>query len=313
MDGINGAVSTRPIDICASNFDIRTTGALPSRVALIGFKIDNYARVQTAFRYPQKRSAMLHNVLIIASSSEAQQALSDKICLDYQVFTANECINPTVVLKKHLIQLVICIAGDKPETSFSLCRQLKSNNYSAHIPVILITKQENLQVRIKSLEAGADVHIGGAVFREYLDAQMRNLIANRVKVRQHFVKGLPPDDTLLDSNAKEEIIRQLSHCFYGLEPHSDLSVDQLARLMHMSRPTLYRKMKHITDLTPNELINEARLRKAAELLAEGEYRVGEVARLVGYGTPSSFGKSFLKQFKVTPATYQRLKKIMDAA
>lgn len=256
---------------------------------------------------------MRHNVLIIAPSREAQLALSDKVSVDYQIFAFNEWDNSMDVLKRHPIQLVICIAGDKPESGYSLCRQLKSNNLSAHIPAILITKQENLQVHIKSLQAGADVHIGGTVFREYLDAHMRNLIANRVKVRQHFVKRAPATDTILDLSGKDQIIRQLSHCLFDLELHTDLGVDQLARLMHMSRPTLYRKMKHITNLTPNELINEARLRKAAELLAEGEYRVWEVARMVGYGTPSSFGKSFLKQFKVTPATYQRMKKIMDAA
>jgi AraC-like DNA-binding protein len=209
--------------------------------------------------------------------------------------------------------LVICLTGDKPASGFLLCRQLKSNGISAHIPVILITAEENLQVRIKSLEAGADVHIGGPVFREYLDVQMRNLITNRVKVRQHFTKGAIVDESQADLTGKEEIIKKLSSCLSALKPDTEPGVDQLARLMHMSLPTLYRKMKHITHLTPNELINEARLRKAADLLTEGRYRVSEVARMVGYGSPSSFGKSFLKQFKVTPATYQRMKKIMDAA
>jgi len=256
---------------------------------------------------------MCHNVLIIAPSRESQQALSNKLSIDYQVFAANDFTNSIVVLKKQPIQLIICLAGDKHASGFFLCRQLKSNSISAHIPVILITARENLQIRIKSLEAGADVHMGGTLFREYLDAQMRNLIANRVKVRQHFVKGTVADDNQPDLTGKDQIIKKLSSCLFGLRPNNNPGVDQLAQMMHMSRPTLYRKMKHITNLTPNELINEARLRKAAELLADGGYRVSEVARMVGYGSPSSFGKSFLKQFKVTPATYQRMKKIMDAA
>jgi AraC-like DNA-binding protein len=112
---------------------------------------------------------------------------------------------------------------------------------------------------------------------------------------------------------KEQLIQKLNDCLFGPVPEKDLNVDLLAKRLHMSRPTLYRKMKGITDLTPNELINEARLIKAAELLAAGEHRAFEVARMVGYTSQSSFGKSFLKQFKVTPATYQRIKKMMDAA
>ncbi|AXY74630.1 AraC family transcriptional regulator [Paraflavitalea soli] len=112
---------------------------------------------------------------------------------------------------------------------------------------------------------------------------------------------------------KEYIIQKLNECLYEHVQDKGLNVELLARLMYMSRPTLYRKMKSVTNLTPNELINEARLKKAAALLATGDYRVFEVARMVGYTSQSSFGKLFLKQFKVTPATYQRMKKMMDAA
>ncbi|AXY74115.1 AraC family transcriptional regulator [Paraflavitalea soli] len=256
---------------------------------------------------------MCHNVLIIAPSREVQKVLSDKISVAYQLFTAIDHPAILTVLKEHPIDLVICLAVDRPATGYFCCRQLKSDNISAHIPFILITREESLQIHIKALEAGADVHIGGPVFRECLDAHMRNLITNRGKIRQHFQKRAAGEDQVPEQDGKGQIMRQLTSCVLSLQSPEGISVDQLARMMHMSRPTLYRKIKDITHLTPNELINEARLRKAAELLAEGEYKVLEVARMVGYGSPSSFGKSFLKQFKVTPATYQRMKKIMDAA
>ena len=126
---------------------------------------------------------------------------------------------------------------------------------------------------------------------------------------------MPGNTTNNTSNAheKEHILKKLNDCLSGHLRNRDLNVDQLARLMHMSRPTLYRKIKVITHLTPSELISEAKLKQAAELLAAGEYRAFEVARMVGYTSQSSFGKSFLKQFKVTPATYQRMKKMMGAA
>lgn len=111
---------------------------------------------------------------------------------------------------------------------------------------------------------------------------------------------------------KEYIVKMINECLLADERSHHLCVDWLARFLHMSRPTLYRKVKSITGLTPNELISEARLNRAAALLAGGIHRSCEVAKMVGYTSQSSFGKSFLKQFKVTPAQYQRMKRVMEA-
>jgi len=87
----------------------------------------------------------------------------------------------------------------------------------------------------------------------------------------------------------------------------ELDVDQLAKIMNMSRPTLYRKIKAISDLTPNELIHVSRLKKAAELLATTDFKVYEVADMVGYNSQNNFGRSFLKQFGMPPTEYQKAK------
>ena len=108
-----------------------------------------------------------------------------------------------------------------------------------------------------------------------------------------------------DDREKVQILNQLQECLFHHACDKDLSADRLAKLMYMSRPTLFRKVKRLTGLTPNELIVEIRLKRAAALLAAGEYRVLEVARMVGYISQSGFGKSFLKQYKITPAAYQR--------
>mgnify|MGYP001547103236 FL=1 len=87
----------------------------------------------------------------------------------------------------------------------------------------------------------------------------------------------------------------------------ELDVEKLAKHLNMSRPTLYRKIKVISDLTPNELIHISRLKKAAELLAEGNYKIYEVADMVGYGSQTNFGRNFYKQFGMTATEYAALK------
>lgn len=83
----------------------------------------------------------------------------------------------------------------------------------------------------------------------------------------------------------------------------DFDVDDLAKELNMSRPTLYRKIKKIYNLPPNELINITRLKKAAELLAKGKYRIYKISDVVGFGSQTHFGRSFLKQFGVSPSDF----------
>jgi two-component system cell cycle response regulator len=84
-------------------------------------------------------------------------------------------------------------------------------------------------------------------------------------------------------------------------------VEQLAKYLNMSRPTLYRKIKVISDLTPNELINISRLKKAAELVVNSKFKISEIATMVGYSSQTNFGRNFLKQFGLTPTQYMELK------
>ena len=90
----------------------------------------------------------------------------------------------------------------------------------------------------------------------------------------------------------------------------NLDVDKLANIIAvMSKPTLYRKIKSISNLTANELINLTRLKKAAELLAHTDYKIYEVALIVGYNSQTNFGRNFLKQFGMTPSEYMASKNL----
>ena len=117
---------------------------------------------------------------------------------------------------------------------------------------------------------------------------------------------LPGNDTFPPGH--KAFIAKLNALIGANLAKTDLNVDVLARLMYMSRPTFYRKVKCVSDFTPNELINTARLTKAASLLAWGDHKISEVASMVGFHSQSNFGKAFIKQFKVTPTRYQRLRK-----
>ena len=105
------------------------------------------------------------------------------------------------------------------------------------------------------------------------------------------------------SKADKDFLGRLNKAIYDNITDMDLDVDQLSNMMNMSRPTLYRKIKGISDLSPNELINLTRLKKGAELLAEGDYKINEVANMIGYSLPTNFSRDFQRQFGVSPSHY----------
>lgn len=251
---------------------------------------------------------MRNNVLLIAGTEPPCHVLLRNLHVAHNLFIACTFEDIFKVLEKTAIQLIICGVQEPAVNGWQLCTQLKTAARYAHIPVILLAGDDSLEVKIKALEAGADACLHPALPWKYLDAQINNLIINRMKVTQHVGASFPPQNSFPDTENDSALIKKLNNCI-GNHLHDPLlNVQLLARLMNMSRPTLYRKIKTITTFTPNELINEARLNKAAELLGIGCYKVFEIAGMVGFQSQSSFGKAFLKYYKVTPAAWKRIKK-----
>ena len=117
--------------------------------------------------------------------------------------------------------------------------------------------------------------------------------------------------SIAHTKTDERFINKLEKLIYDNLSDQNLNVDSLADIMNMSRSTLYRKIKDLSNLSPNELINIARLKKAAELLQSGEYKIYEISEIVGYKSQTSFGRNFQKQFKMTPSEYMNGKQPIE--
>ena len=185
-----------------------------------------------------------------------------------------------------------------------LCKKMKTDFQYCHIPILLLTAKNSASSRIEGLEVGADAYIEKPFSFDHLLAQMTNLLSNRNIIKDYFARSpLSHIKGIAYSKADKDFLEKLNRIIYENITDSDLDVDQLSCMMNMSRPTLYRKIKGLSDLTPNELINLSRLKKAAELLAEGNYKINEVANMVGYSMPTNFSRDFQKQFGMSPSNY----------
>ena len=243
-------------------------------------------------------------VLIVEDNEEMLDFIAEDLAEKYQVVKALNGEEALKILSDQSIQLIISDVMMPVMDGFELCKAIKTNFEFSHIPVILLTAKNTLQSKIEGLELGADAYIEKPFSPEYLHVQVANLIANRDKLKDYFAKSpLVHIKSIAHSKSDEQFLERLNEVILDNLEEDELDVEKLARLMNMSRPTLYRKIKSISNLSINDLINLSRLKRAAELLAEGSYKIYEVAAIVGFKSQTNFGRSFLKQFGMSPSSY----------
>lgn len=248
-------------------------------------------------------------ILLVDDNEEILDFISGDLSEKYTVLLAlngQEAIN---ILKEESVQLVITDVMMPVMDGFELCRIIKSNFEYSHIPVIMLTAKNTLQSKIQGIELGADAYIEKPFSPEYLHVQIASLLLNRNKIKEYFASSpMAHIKTIAYSKADEDFLKKLNHIIHTNIDDPELNVDQLALIMNMSRATLYRKIKEISNLSPNELINVARLKIAAQLMADQEYKIYEVSEKVGFNSYRQFGRNFFKQFGLFPSEYMIAKR-----
>jgi DNA-binding response OmpR family regulator/nitrogen-specific signal transduction histidine kinase len=247
-------------------------------------------------------------VLVVEDNEEMKDFIAREINATYNVVTARDGEEAMILLKKHSIQLIVSDIMMPVMDGLTMLRQVKTDLEYSHIPVILLTARNTVQSRLEGLESGADAYIEKPFTVDILLAQISNLLHNRNTMRNHFFNSpianlksmaYTKADELFLEDLNEIITRNISN------PHLD--VEMIAGNMNVSRPTLYRKIKAISDLSPNELIRISRLKKAAELIVQNKLSLSEISEKVGFSSQSYFSRSFSKQFEISPSEYARQK------
>ena len=247
---------------------------------------------------------MLPLILLVDDEELILSVLEVTLEGHYAILKARNGKEALTALDNETVHLVICDVMMPEMDGFELCRQIKSKIEYAQIPVILLTAKNALEAKVIGLEMGADAYIEKPFSEDHLLAQIASLLYNRNKIREFFTTSpLAFIHTAGQNKDEEQFLKQLGQTIADNLEDPALDVEKLAGLMMMSRITLYRKVKGLSDCSPAELITISRLKKAAELLAEGENRIYEIADKVGFSSAGSFTRNFLRQFNMTPTEY----------
>ena len=247
-------------------------------------------------------------ILLVDDNEEILEFLERILKNKYDILKAENGNNALQILDKEAVQLIVSDVMMPVMDGFELCKTIKSSLEYSHIPIILLTAKDGIQSKIEGLELGADAYIEKPFSKEHLQAQIASLLNNRNIIREYFASSpLVHIKSIAHTKADEIFLETLHETISKNIEDTDLDVEKLAQIMNMSRITLYRKIKAISVLTPIELINITRLKRAAELLAEGSHRIFEVSYMVGFSSQSNFARNFQKQFNVTPSEYMNSK------
>jgi len=198
-----------------------------------------------------------------------------------------------------------------PEMSgIEMTRRLKSDVKTSHIPVVLLTAKATLEHQLEGFEGGADCYLPKPFSAKLLDTRIRNLLESQIRIREHFRDQLTfnaAEDGI--SRLDKKFIAQLNEIIAQNIGGEEITVDDLAAQMGMSRVKLYRKIKKLTDMSISEFVVSVKLRRSLDLLTNSGKTISEVAFEVGFNSLSYYTRCFRNQFKMSPSEYIEQKRV----
>lgn len=245
------------------------------------------------------------NILIAEDTSDMLDFISSVFKGKHTVYKASNGKEALEILYRHEIDIIISDISMPVMNGFELLQEIRKNDIFCHIPVIMLTVESALESRIKGLEYGADAYIEKPFSTTHLSATVDNLISRRNAMQKRYA-GTPlnQDNETIQSSRDKNWFEHLTELINTNIQEPEINIERLAAELNMSRSSFQRKLKGLTGLSPVEFIRLIRLKKAAELLSHGKYRVSEVAYMVGFNKPSYFTSLFKKQFGVLPKEFK---------
>ena len=244
-------------------------------------------------------------ILLIEDDNDVREFLLSELesCFDLKV--ASDGKTGIAMAKELDVDLIVSDVMMPGMNGFELTKRLKNSFETSHIPIILLTALSTDENVLEGTESGADAYITKPFSPQLLMARILQLLNQREILRQKFGKEPQEIRSAMLSNEQDSLfVKRLDSIVYSRLGEQDLSVDKVAGLLHLGRTIFYKKVRGTTGYTPNEYIRVIRLRKAAELLKEGEKNVSEVAYAVGFDNPYYFSKCFKEQFGMPPSQYR---------
>lgn len=281
---------------------VETQVQLPPETGIsIGEEEDKEIKEETREETERKDFPLL---LIVDDNEDFRIFMRYSLELQYRVKLAVNGNEAWEMMQEELPDLVISDVMMPQMDGNELCRLIKQDKRTAHIPVILLTARQNTEAKLEGLQTGADDYVTKPFNMTILVLRIRKLIelSRYHRVTQGMIDPVPSE--IVITSLDEKLIEKAIKYVEDNMSRTELSVEELSRELGMSRVHLYKKLLQITGKTPIEFIRVIRLKRAAQLLRESQLHVSEVAFEVGFNNPKYFSRYFKDEFGVLPSVYQ---------
>jgi signal transduction histidine kinase/DNA-binding response OmpR family regulator len=241
-------------------------------------------------------------ILIVEDNPDVQAYIAEQLKEEYRIEKAADGQEGLERAQDALPDLIISDVMMPKMDGVELCRRLKTDERSSHIPVILLTAKAEREDRHAGLETGADAYLTKPFDARELKIRVQQLIDQRRKLRERFASEtlLKPREVAVTST-DESFLRRVLDTIEKYLDEETFSVVELGREVGMSRSQLHRKLKALTGQSPNQIIRNMRLQRARDLLEKGAGNASEVALMVGFSSLAYFSKCFKDAFGQTPS------------
>jgi CheY-like chemotaxis protein/AraC-like DNA-binding protein len=259
-------------------------------------------------------------ILVVEDDADYRWLIVSGLKDDYHVIEAANGKDGLDKAVEHIPDFVVTDLMMPVLDGIELCRRLKTNILTSHVPVIMLTARTSVESQIKGLETGADDYVTKPFNMQLLKARIHNLLETRRLLRERFSRQLtrstpnaqepdhPGSDTLdepiLQSEMDREFWDKITFILRQNFTDPEYNIESLASELNMGQRSLQRKIKALLDRTPVQLIAEYRLKKAAALLLDNTVNITDAAFEAGFGDLSHFYRLFKKEYGMNPTEYR---------
>ncbi|WP_109744131.1 hybrid sensor histidine kinase/response regulator transcription factor [Arcicella aurantiaca] len=259
---------------------------------------ENFGRIANSiFSHPK-------TMVIIDDDIQIRNYLKQLFCDQFNLLDADNGQTGLALVEEHLPDIIICDVFMQGVDGIEVCSALKQNDYTKHIPIILLTASSSLEIKLQGIELGVDDFISKPFEKELLIARVNSILRNRNVLQKYFF-----NEVTLQSNTQKispEFKQFIDDCIKIVEKNlleKDFNVGSLASELCISPSSLYTRIKSVSGLTPNVFIRYIRLRKAAVILISTKQTISQVSYEVGFKDIKYFREQFTKLFGITPSAY----------
>lgn len=245
-------------------------------------------------------------ILIIEDTDELREFI--KLCLEenYNILEAANGLQGWEIAVDQLPSLIITDVMMPEMDGTELCRNLKRDERTSHIPVIMLTAKTSVEQQLEGLESGADLYLTKPFSIPVLQSYVSNLLKSTENLRQRysqriFLEPLNVEIGTVDKSFMERLMQVIERNLSNAE----FNISDLAKEVGMSKAVLYKKFNALTQLPIGDFIKTLRLKKAAFLLANDKFNVSEIAWEVGFNDRKYFSKEFKKKYGKSPSEFAK--------